>query len=232
MIDVFPSGQRGHLDHGWLDTRHTFSFGHWYRADRQGFHSLRVINEDVVLPDNGFGKHFHDDMEIITYVYEGELTHQDNTGGGGVIARGDVQRMSAGRGIIHSEFNKSTTKEVRLLQIWIIPNEFGVDPEYDQKHFSDDDKLDTLRLVASGDGRDGSLRMHTDASVYASILTKGAGVELTVTSGRHVWVQIVKGHLEVNGTPLTAGDGAAIENESALQFSAIEESEFLVFDLA
>jgi len=231
MISIFPSSSRGHVDFGWLDTRHTFSFGHWHNPDRMGFHALRVINEDRVLPDNGFGKHFHDDMEILTYVYEGELTHQDNTGGGGVIRRGDVQRMSAGRGIIHSEFNKSKTEDCKLLQIWIIPNEIGIVPEYDQKQFSDEAKRGVLRLIASGDGRDGSLRMHQDASVYASILPAEGGVELPLAPDRHVWVQVVRGHLEINETPLMAGDGAEIEAERALDFVAKEESEFLVFDL-
>lgn len=231
MITVFPSAERGHVEYDWLDTRHTFSFGNWYRPDRMGFHALRVINEDVIAPDSGFGKHFHDDMEILTYVYEGALTHQDNTGGGGVIRRGDVQRMSAGRGIIHSEFNKSPDAEAKLLQIWIIPNEFGVEPSYDQKTFSDDVKRGRLALLASGDGRDGSLRMHQDASVYASIVPAGGGCELALASGRHAWVQVVRGHMEANGVPVTAGDGAAVDGEAALRFSAIEETEFLVFDL-
>jgi redox-sensitive bicupin YhaK (pirin superfamily) len=231
MISVFPSVSRGHVDFGWLDTRHTFSFGNWYNPDRMGFHALRVINEDLIEADNGFGKHFHDDMEILTYVYEGELTHQDNTGGGGVIRRGDVQRMSAGRGIIHSEFNKSKSAECKLLQIWIIPNEFGIVPEYDQTQFSDEAKRGALCLIASGDGRDGSLRMHQDANVYASILPADGGVELPLAPGRHVWVQVVRGHLEINETPLLAGDGAEIEGESVLDFVASEESEFLVFDL-
>lgn len=231
MISVFPSSQRGHVEYDWLDTRHTFSFGNWYNPDRMGFHALRVINEDAIAPDTGFGKHFHDDMEILTYVYQGELTHQDNTGGGGVIRRGDVQRMSAGRGIIHSEFNKSPDAEAKLLQIWIIPKEFGVDPSYDQKAFPDDVKRDRLALLASGDGRDGSLRMHQDADVYASIIAAGKGCELALAQGRHAWVQVVRGHMEVNGTPIAAGDGAAIEGETVLRFAAIEETEFLAFDL-
>lgn len=231
MISVFPSSQRGHVEHGWLDTRHTFSFGNWYNPDRMGFHALRVINEDVIAPDSGFGKHFHDDMEILTYVYAGELTHQDNAGGGGVIRRGDVQHMSAGRGIIHSEFNKSPDAETRLLQIWIIPKEFGIDPSYDQKAFPDDVKRDRLALLASGDGRDGSLRFHQDADVYASILSAGGGIELSLARGRHAWVQVVRGHMEVNGTPVAAGDGATVEEEAVLRFSAIEETEFLAFDL-
>lgn len=231
MIRPFPSSQRGHVEHGWLDTRHTFSFGNWHNPDRMGFHALRVINEDVIAPDSGFGKHFHDDMEILTYVYEGELTHQDNTGGGGVIRRDDVQRMSAGRGIIHSEFNRSPDAEAKLLQIWIIPKEFGVEPSYDQKTFPDAAKRDRLALIASGDGRDGSLRMHQDADVYASLISAGKGCELAFAHGRHAWVQVVRGHVEVNGTPLTAGDGAEVEDESSLRIGAIEESEVLIFDL-
>lgn len=232
MISVFPSGKRGHLDHGWLDTRHTFSFGYWHNPERMGFHSLRVINEDRILPDNGFGKHFHDDMEILTYVYEGELTHKDNTGGGGVIRRGDVQKMSAGRGIIHSEFNKSLTDECELLQIWIIPNEFGVDPMYDQKHFGDEAKRGKLCLLASPDAREGSFRMYQDANVYASILGADESVELSLPAGRHVWVQVVRGQLRVNDTVLAAGDGAECEQETRLDFTAIDACEFLVFDLA
>ncbi len=231
MIEVFASAQRGHVDYGWLDTRHSFSFGDWYAPERMGFHALRVINEDAIMPGQGFGKHFHDDMEILTYVYEGELTHKDNAGGGGVLRPGDVQRMSAGRGIIHSEFNASRHATARLLQIWIIPAEFGIAPSYGQKAFPDAEKRGKLRLIASADGRDGSLRIVQDASVYASILPSGEEAALPLAAGRHAWVQVIRGAIGVNRARLGQGDGAAIDEEASLRFSAEEEAEFLVFDL-
>ena len=230
MIVVRPSAARGHIDFGWLDTRHSFSFGNYYDERHMGFHALRVINEDVIAAGQGFGKHFHDDMEIITYVTDGELAHKDNTGGGGVIRRGDVQRMSAGRGIIHSEFNHSD-KPVKLLQIWIIPKTFGVDPSYEQKAFSDEAKKGALRLIASGDGRDGSLPMHQDADVYASILAPGQSVSLDLAEGRHAWLQMIRGSIDLNGTALAAGDGAGIDDERSLRIEAKDDAEFLLFDL-
>ena len=232
MITVRRSSERGHVEHGWLDTRHTFSFAHYYDPDFMGFHALRVINEDVIAGGQGFGEHFHDDMEILTYMTEGELEHKDDAGGGGVIRPGDVQYMSAGRGIIHSEFNHSKERPVRLLQIWILPKEFGAVPSYDQRTFNDASKRGRLRLIASGDGRDGSLRMHQDADVYASILAAGETVSLEVEAGRHAWVQVVRGDLEMNGAVLETGDGAAVDEETSLRFTAGRESEFLLFDLS
>lgn len=231
MIEILRSADRGHVDYGWLDTRHSFSFGDWYAPERMGFHALRVLNEDVIAPGQGFGKHFHDDMEIVTYVYEGELTHKDNAGGGGVLRPGDVQHMSAGRGIIHSEFNASRNGPARLLQIWIIPSEFGIPPSYEQKTFPATEKRGALRLIASGDGRDGSLRMAQDASAYASILEPGRDASLTLGEGRHAWVQVVRGAMDVNGVGLGKGDGAAVDGEAMLRFSPTEETEFLAFDL-
>jgi len=231
MITIRRSGERGHVEQDWLDTRHTFSFGHYYDPGHMGFHALRVINEDVIAAGQGFGEHFHDDMEIITYVTEGELAHRDNTGGGGVVRRGDVQRMSAGRGIIHSEFNHSKEHPVRLLQIWIIPKTFSIDPSYEQKAFPDDAKRGALRLIASGDGRDGSLTMNQDADVYASMLAAGEAVLLDLAAGRHAWVQLVSGRLALNGLALEAGDGAATDGEPTLRIEAKSETEFLVFDL-
>lgn len=231
MIKILRSSERGHVDYGWLDTRHSFSFGDYYEPERAGFHALRVINEDVIAPGQGFGKHFHDDMEIVTYVTEGELTHKDNAGGGGVLRPGDVQHMSAGRGIIHSEFNASRNAAAKLLQIWIIPAEFGLPPSYEQGTFPEASKRGALRLIASGDGRDGSLRMAQDASVYASILAPGNDAALVLGSGRHAWIQIVRGAMEVNGEALFKGDGAAFDGEEMLRFVPREETEFLAFDL-
>lgn len=232
MITVRRSSERGHIEYSWLDTRHSFSFGNYYDEKFVGFHSLRVINEDVIKAGTGFGKHFHDDMEILTYVLEGALEHKDNTGSGGVLRRGDVQRMSAGRGIIHSEFNHSKDAPVHLLQIWIIPRDIGIDPSYEQKSFPDALKKGKLFLLASGDGRDGSLHMAQDADVYASILDVGQELAPQLKSGKHVWLQIVRGALDVNGTALAAGDGAAIEVERDIRLMASEETEFLLFDLA
>lgn len=231
MIVIRRSAERGHVEQDWLDTRHTFSFGHYHDDEHMGFHALRVINEDVIAPGQGFGKHFHDDMEIITYVTEGELAHKDNTGGGGMIRRGDVQRMSAGRGIIHSEFNHSNERPVRLLQIWIVPKSFAADPSYEQKNFPDAAKRAKLLLIASGDGRDGSLAMNQDADVYASILEKDEAVAFETAAGRHAWIQVVSGRIELNGLALETGDGAAIDDERALRIEAKEGSEFLAFDL-
>jgi redox-sensitive bicupin YhaK (pirin superfamily) len=230
MITLRPSAARGHIDYGWLDTRHTFSFGNYYDEAHMGYHALRVINDDVVAGKKGFGKHFHDDMEILTYVLSGRLTHEDNAGGGGSLGAGDVQRMSAGTGVIHSEWNHGD-EAVRLLQIWIIPREFGVTPTYEQKHFPDEGKRGKLLLLASGDGRDGSLRMVQDADTYASILDAGAKLEPRLANGRHVWLHVIRGRLEANGAALGPGDGAAFEDEPSLSLRATEETEFLLFDL-
>lgn len=230
MFTLRPSAARGHIDYGWLDTRHTFSFGNYFDGAHMGYHALRVINDDVVAGKKGFGKHFHDDMEILTYVLSGRLTHQDNAGGGGSLGAGDVQRMSAGTGVMHSEWNHGD-EPVRLLQIWIIPREFGVAPTYEQKHFGDGAKRGKLCLLASGDGRDGSLRMVQDADTYASILDAGATLEPRLTNGKHVWLHVIRGRLEANGVALGAGDGAALEDEPSLSFRATEEAEFLLFDL-
>lgn len=230
MITLRPSTARGHVDYGWLDTRHTFSFGNYYDEAHMGYHALRVINDDVVAGRKGFGKHFHDDMEILTYVLAGRLTHEDNAGGGGSLGAGDVQRMSAGTGVIHSEWNHGD-EAVRLLQIWIIPREFGVAPTYEQKHFPSEAKRGRLLLLASGDGRDGSLSMVQDADTYASILDTGATLEPRLANGKHVWLHVIRGRLEANGIELGPGDGAAIEDEPSLAFTAREEAEFLLFDL-
>lgn len=231
MIEIRRSNERGHVEYDWLDTRHTFSFGDYFDPLHMGFRDLRVINEDAIAPGKGFGKHFHDDMEIITYVTAGRLAHKDNAGGGGVLLRGDVQHMSAGRGIIHSEFNDSPDEPAKLLQIWILPKEAGIPPSYEQKRFDDEDKRGRLRLIASGDGRDGSLAMRQDADVHAALLPSGGEAELALRRGGHAWVQVVAGRLAVNGADLAAGDGAAVSDEPVLRFRASEDAELLVFDL-
>lgn len=228
MITIRRSDERGHFDHGWLDTRHSFSFGDYYDPEHMAFRSLRVINEDVVQPGQGFGKHPHRDMEIITYVLKGELEHKDSLGGGGVVRPGDVQRISAGSGVFHSEFNASKTDAVHLLQIWIMPETKGLEPRYDQKRFEDLDGL--LRVIASKDGRDGSLSLYQDAVVLAGRL--GAPARHELAPGRHAWVQIAQGRARVNGETLGQGDAAAISDEGAVTIEPAGACEVLVFDLS
>lgn len=231
MITVRPAKERGHADHGWLDTYHTFSFAGYRDPNHMGFRKLRVINEDRVAPGQGFGTHPHNDMEIITYVLDGELEHKDSMGTGSVIRRGDIQRMSAGRGVMHSEFNHSHEKPVHLVQIWLFPDKLGLTPEYEQKRFDDDSKRGTLRLLVSSDGRDGSLRMHQDASLYAGILEVGQEVTHQPAPGRYAWLQVVDGSVTVNNQRLNAGDGASIAEEDSLTISSESHGEFLLFDL-
>jgi redox-sensitive bicupin YhaK (pirin superfamily) len=234
MITIRPSAERGHANHGWLDTRFSFSFANYHDPEHMGFRDLRVINEDVVSAGEGFGPHPHRDMEIITYIVEGELSHRDSTGRGATIKQNDVQRMSAGTGVVHSEVNESK-KPVHLLQIWILPQANGLKPGYEDRTFSTDSKRNQLRLIASHDGRDGSTTINQDASVYASVLDSGKRVELALQPARHAWVQLVRGELDVNGARLAKGDGAAISGESKLQLSSVAgngEAEFLLFDLA
>jgi redox-sensitive bicupin YhaK (pirin superfamily) len=234
MITVRKSGDRGHFDHGWLDTRHTFSFAAYHDPEHMGFRGLRVINEDVVEPGQGFGRHGHRDMEIISYVLSGALAHEDSSGGGGVLRPGDVQRMSAGGGITHSEFNGSEKEPVHFLQIWLLPGERGIEPGYDQKHFPAAERTGKLSLIASPDQADGSLVIHADARVYASVLGEGQAASHRLGKGRHAWVQVARGAVEVNGTPLEQGDGAAItgEAEVVLRARGAEAVELLLFDLA
>jgi len=231
MIQVRKSEDRGHANYGWLDTYHTFSFANYHDPAFTGFRNLLVINQDIVQPSQGFGKHPHRDMEIITYVLEGELEHKDSMGTGSVIRPGDVQRMSAGTGVIHSEFNHSQEKPVHLLQIWITPNKAGIKPSYEEKRFSNEQKTNRLKLVASPNADDGSVLIHQDAKIYASLLDAGQEVSYDLTNKRYGWVQVTKGSIEVNGTVLSAGDGAAIGDEKTLKFLAKETSEFLFFDL-
>jgi redox-sensitive bicupin YhaK (pirin superfamily) len=233
MITIRPSEERGYANHGWLDTRYSFSFSDFYDPKQMGFRDLRVINEDVVSAGRGFGMHPHRDMEILTYVVNGELTHRDSMGRGATLKRHDVQRMSAGTGIMHSETNQSKAP-VHLLQIWILPWAEGLKSTYEDRTFSAEEKTNQLRLIASDDGRDGSTKINQDASVYASLLDGGKSVDLALKPDRHAWVQLIGGELDVNGSTLMKGDGAAISGETALQIAnkGSDGAEFLVFDLA
>lgn len=232
VLKLRKSADRGHADHGWLDSRHTFSFADYHDPAHMGFRALRVINDDRVAPGRGFGSHRHRDMEIISYVLEGALAHKDSMGTNGVLRRGDVQGMSAGTGVVHSEFNGSTTEPVHFLQIWIIPDESGIAPSYDQKTFTDADTHGRLRQVASRDGADGSLRINADARVYAGRFDAGQTDDLPLDAGRHAWVQVAAGRVRVNGQELDAGDGAAISDEPHLTIEGVDTGEVLVFDLA
>jgi quercetin 2,3-dioxygenase len=232
MITVRHAGERGTANLGWLDSCHTFSFGHYYDPNHMGFGPLRVINEDRVRGGGGFDTHGHRDMEIISYVLEGALEHKDSIGTGSVIRPGDVQVMSAGTGIRHSEFNHSTKDPVHFLQIWVMPDRQGLKPRYDQKNFSEAEKRGRLRLVGSSDGRDGSIVIHQDAEIYASLLASGEGVAHVLRPGRRGWVQVVRGAVEVNGAAVSAGDGVAVKDEPSVAItSRADGSEVLVFDL-
>jgi quercetin 2,3-dioxygenase len=232
MISIRSAAERGHANYGWLDTYYTFSFADYYDPEQMGFRSLRVINDDTVAGRGGFPTHGHRDMEIITYVLEGALQHRDSMGTGSVIRPGDVQRMSAGTGVTHSEFNASETEPVHLLQIWILPEHRGVRPSYEQKFFSDDEKRGQLRLIASRDGRDGSVTINQDASVYATLLGADESITHALAPGRHVWVHVARGSARVNGLALAAGDGAAVSHEEAVTIEADAQAEVLLFDLA
>ncbi|HEX8254607.1 MAG TPA: pirin family protein [Thermoanaerobaculia bacterium] len=231
MIAVRKSQERGIGRHGWLTTQHTFSFANYYDPRNMGFRSLRVINEDVVAPGRGFGAHQHDNMEIISIVMNGALAHRDSTGGEGVLRRGEVQRMSAGSGVVHSEFNGSESEPVHFFQIWIMPEKNGIAPGYEQKLFPEDERRGKLRLLVAPGGEDGALNIHQDARLYSAILGAGERVEHSLDTGRAAWIQVARGSVEVNGTVLRTGDGAAIENESSLAISATADAEVLLFDL-
>lgn len=234
MITIRRSEERGHADHGWLDTRHTFSFADYHDGRFMGFSDLRVINEDRVRPGQGFGTHGHRDMEIVSYVLEGELAHRDSMGNGSVIRPGDVQRMSAGAGVRHSEMNPSPDRPVHFLQIWIMPDEQGLRPSYEQKAFPAAERRGRLRIVASRDGREGSVTIHQDAALFVALLAEGDRVRHEVGPGRVAWVQVARGEVSVNGHRLLAGDGAAATREDALEITAHgdQDAEVLVFDLA
>jgi redox-sensitive bicupin YhaK (pirin superfamily) len=232
MLTIRKASERGRANHGWLDTRHTFSFADYYDPDHMGFRGLRVINDDRVTGGKGFGAHPHRDMEILSYVLEGALAHKDSTGTGAVIRPGDVQRMSAGTGVVHSEFNASKTDTVHFLQIWLVPSARGIQPGYEQKTFGDDAKRGKLLLVASPDGAAGSITIHTDARVYAGVFGTGEHAELALAPARGAWVHVARGKISVNGQALGEGDGAAIEGDANLRIEGIDGGEVLVFDLA
>jgi redox-sensitive bicupin YhaK (pirin superfamily) len=231
MITVRPANDRGVANFGWLDSRHSFSFGNYYDPRHMGFASLRVINEDKVLPSQGFGTHGHRDMEIITYVLDGALEHKDSIGNGSIIRPGDVQRMSAGTGIRHSEFNASDKDSVHFLQIWVLPEVEGIDPGYKQITVAPEAKQGQLRLVGSRDGRDGSVTIHQDVSLYAATLDEGDQATHTLAPGRMAWVQVAKGAVDLNGHALTAGDGAAVSDLTTLSLTG-DGAEVLLFDMA
>jgi redox-sensitive bicupin YhaK (pirin superfamily) len=232
MITVRPRDERGHFDHGWLDTRHTFSFAEYFDPDHVGFRSLRVINEDRVQPGQGFGTHPHRDMEIVTYVLDGALAHRDSMGNGSVIRPGDVQRMTAGTGITHSEFNHSNDAPVHFLQIWIVPDRQGLTPSYEQKTIPAEAMAGRLCAVASHDGGDGSVTINQDATLYTAVLAPGQAVTHAFAPGRHGWLQVARGQVALDGRSLAAGDGAAISGEKAVTVSGESAAEILLFDLA
>jgi quercetin 2,3-dioxygenase len=231
MLKVHKNSSRGAANHGWLQSNHSFSFGHYYNPEELGFGPLLVINEDRVQPAKGFGTHGHQDMEIISYVISGALEHKDSMGTGSVIKYGDVQRMSAGTGVTHSEFNHSKTERVHFLQIWIEPNVKGIAPSYEEKHFDVASKTGGLRLIASPDGQDGSVLIHQDAYVYASILGLSDHVEYQLKAGRSAYVHVIRGQVNVAGNALNTGDALKIKGVSLIEFSDAHEAEFLLFDL-
>lgn len=232
MIRIRKSDDRGHFNQGWLETYHTFSFGRYFDPRFQGFRSLRVINEDWFQPQRGFGTHPHEDMEIVTYVLEGALAHRDSLGHGSIIEAGEFQRMTAGKGIAHSEYNASDTEPVHLYQIWLLPEKYGLEPSYEQKRFDNGHHDGRFRLIASRDGRDGSLLIHQDAELSVARLHAGEQISQSLAVGRHAWLQVLRGGITLNGQSMAAGDGAAIGDEQSLNGHAGQPSEILLFDLA
>jgi quercetin 2,3-dioxygenase len=232
MIRVRRANERGHADYGWLNTYHTFSFSDYHDPAHMRFRSLRVMNEDVVAPGQGFGTHPHRDMEIVTYVLEGALEHKDSMGNGEVLRPGEFQRMTAGTGITHSEFNPSASESVHLYQIWLFPERQGIEPSYEQKRFSDDELNNRLRLVASRHAAEGSLLIHTDAKIYLSKIDAGQRVTHVLASGRHAWLQVMRGEVSMGDETLHASDGAAISDEEQLIIEARQNAEIMLFDLA
>lgn len=232
MINLRKSHDRGHANHGWLDSYHSFSFADYYDPQQMGFGPLRVINEDSVAPKGGFQTHAHSDMEIITYVLHGSLEHKDSLGNGGVIRPGDVQRMSAGTGVRHSEFNASQTDPVHFLQIWVEPDTQGIAPSYEQKFFAAEEKQNRWRLIAAADGREGAVTVHQDASIFAALLAPDQALAYTLAAHRHGYLHVARGRISLNGYPLEAGDGAKIHGPENLQLSAQEAAEILFFDMA
>ena len=231
MISIRRGSDRGHRNYGWLDTFHTFSFNDYHDPDFMGFRSLRVVNEDRVAPGEGFGTHPHRDMEIVTYVLSGALAHRDSMGNGSVIRPGEVQRMSAGTGVTHSEFNHDANEKVHFLQIWVLPERKGLSPSYEQRAFPEAGNKGNLRLLASRDGRDGSVTIHQDVSLFVTRLGKGESVAVALAAGRYAWAQVVRGAVTLNGRSLSAGDGAAVSEESGFTLEGTVPAEVLVFDL-
>lgn len=231
MTTLRPSNARGHANHGWLDSYHTFSFANYYDPEHMGVSNLRVINDDTVMPGQGFGTHGHQDMEIVSYVLHGALEHKDSMGNGSVIRPGDIQRMSAGTGVRHSEYNPSPTEPVHFLQIWLVPNRTGVQPGYEQKHFPLEERRGRWVLLVSPDGRDGSLSAHQDGLLYGTLLEAGETAELPLAIGRRAYVHVARGTLAVNGTPLGSGDGATLEAVDHVHLEGIGHAEVLLFDL-
>ncbi|HEU4708982.1 MAG TPA: pirin family protein [Methylophilaceae bacterium] len=236
MIKLRKSQERGHAHHGWLDSYHTFSFAHYHDPRYMGYSVLRVINEDVIAPGRGFGMHPHNDMEIITYMLDGELRHEDSLGNGSVIRRGDVQRMTAGSGIVHSEYNASDSHSAHLLQIWILPERINIHPGYEDKHFEDARKQGRWCLIASHDGRDGSLNIHQDIALYAALLQQGQSLPYEALAGRALFLQVARGSVRLGGTTqgeevLEAGDAAMVEMEALIRVEAVQDAEVLIFDL-
>lgn len=231
MTTFRPATERGHANHGWLDSYHTFSFANYYDPAHMGVPNLRVINDDTVMPGEGFGAHGHQDMEIVSYVLDGALEHKDSMGNGSVIRPGDIQRMSAGTGVRHSEYNPSATEPVHFLQIWLVPNRAGVAPGYEQKHFPLEDRRGRLVLLVSPDGRDGSLAAHQDGLLYGTLLEAGESVEHPLASGRRAYVHVARGQVAVNGTPLGSGDGATLDDVDHVHLEGLGHAEVLLFDL-
>jgi redox-sensitive bicupin YhaK (pirin superfamily) len=232
MITIRKSDDRGRANHGWLDTHFTFSFADYFDPEHVQFRTLRVMNDDRVAGGGGFPPHPHRDMEIVTYVLEGALQHQDSMGNGSVIKPGDIQYMSAGTGVTHSEFNASKTNPVHLYQIWMMPDKRGHKPAYDQKNFTEAEKRGKLRLIASPDGRDGSVKIRQDNELYATVLSAGDSVKHALKTDRHVYVQVARGSVKLNGKPLETGDGAAISAEKSVELTGVNDAEVLLFDLA
>jgi len=232
MIQVRKAAERGHFDHGWLDTHHTFSFGEYYDPNQMGFRSLRVINDDRVRPGQGFGMHGHRDMEIVTYVLDGALEHQDSMGNGSILRAGELQRMTAGTGVRHSEFNPSDTEWVHLYQIWLLPQQKGLEPSYEELAVGEEDKRGRFRLVASADDAAGGLTIHQDARLYLARLLPGDAVAQMIEPGRAAWLQVLRGNVNVFGNNLAAGDGVAVTDENVISVQATGPSEVLLFDLA
>lgn len=231
MIIVRKSNDRGHTNLGWLNSKHTFSFGHYYDSKYMGLEKLRVINDDKVLPGEGFGTHPHKNMEIISYVLEGELAHKDSMGNGSVIYKGDVQRMSAGTGVTHSEFNNSNSKELHFLQIWFLPNKKDIMPSYEQKSFTEESKLNNLKLIVSSDGKNGSISINQDVNIYNCIINNTKNINFTVDKNRAQWLHVATGDVIVNDIALSEGDGIKIENEKCIDIKTKSTGEFLIFDI-